>query len=348
MLRKKNALMRSGKMEKAAALSKKIGDAIKKYSTAEFSKVDMLSDTKSVWNKVRQLTGRSKATVDVNQNSDVTADSFNKHYAAVSTDTEYVAPRFKSTANTQCDSEFFTECGVFNMLETLRPTATGLDNLPAWFLKVGAPFFASPIADMFSLSLSSVFIPQQWKTASISPTPKVSKPLTPSDYRPISITPVLSRVMERIVVREHIYPSLQSPPYGLNFDDQFAFRPTGSTTAALIKLIHEITAMLETNPYVIVYAIDFSNALALSATASYLANIPECNYQTVFTIGLWNSFEIIPTAHGSMVKNQIVSEYRQASSKDQLLGQSRMSSLDQISTRSLMETRWSSLPMTLI
>src|SRR5664279_2192863 len=66
--------------------------------------------------------------------------------------------------------------------------------------------------------------------------------------------------MERIVVRDHIYPALQRPPHGLFFDDQYAFRPTGSTTAALIKLIHEVTAMLETNPYVIVYAIDFSKA----------------------------------------------------------------------------------------
>jgi hypothetical protein len=66
--------------------------------------------------------------------------------------------------------------------------------------------------------------------------------------------------MERIIVRDYIYPSLQCPPPGLIFDDQFAFRPAGSTTAALIKLIHEVTAMLETNPYVIVYAIDFSKA----------------------------------------------------------------------------------------
>ena len=142
----------------------------------------------------------------------------------------------------------------------LRPTATGLDNLPAWFLKVGAPFFAAPIADMFNLSLTTSDVPKQWKAALVSPVLKISKPLTPADYRPISITPVLSRVMERIIVRDHIYPSLQRPPPGLIFDDQFAFRPSGSTAAALIKLIQEISTMLETNPYVIVYAIDFSKA----------------------------------------------------------------------------------------
>jgi head-tail adaptor len=76
MLRKKNALMRSGKVEQAATLSKKIGDAIKARNTAEFSNVDVLSDTRNVWAKVRQLTGRSKTGTDVNlssQNSAVTA-----------------------------------------------------------------------------------------------------------------------------------------------------------------------------------------------------------------------------------------------------------------------------------
>ena len=59
------------------------------------------------------------------------------------------------------------------MLEALRPAVTGLDDLPAWFLKVGAPFFAAPIADMFNLSLSTSVVPNQWKSASISPLPKI-------------------------------------------------------------------------------------------------------------------------------------------------------------------------------
>jgi hypothetical protein len=283
MLRKKNALMRSGKVEQAAALSKKIGDAIKAHNTAEFSNVDVLSDNRNVWAKVRQLTGRSKAGTDENQTSAVTADLLNVHYASISTDSDYKAPLPKSTANSRSTSELITEWRVFNMLEALRPTATGLDELPAWFLKIGAPFFAAPIADMFNLSMTSSVVPKQWKAASISPVPKISKPLTPADYRPISITPILSRVMERIIVRDQIYPSLQCPPQGLTFDDQFAFRPTGSTTAALIKLIHEITAMLENNSYVIVYAIDFSKAFDTIRHSELLdkysrMELPDCIY----------------------------------------------------------------------
>jgi len=136
----------------------------------------------------------------------------------------------------------------------------GLDNIPAWFLKVGSPFFSGPICNMMNLSLSSSIVPRQWKIASILPIPKIPAPLTPSDYRPISITPILSRMLERVVVTDFIYPSFQSAPPDLNFLDQFAFQPTASTTVALIHLLHVISELLDTNPFVIVYALDFSKA----------------------------------------------------------------------------------------
>ena len=260
MLRRKNRLMRSGHVEKAGALALKIGEAITKFNSAELSRVDVLSDSRSMWSKVRQLTGRSKSSSAASRNSAITADLLNRHYAAVSTDANYTAPSVKATANNSSAATHITNLRLFKVLDSLRPTATGLDNIPAWFLRIGAPFFTAPLADLMNLSLSSSVVPQQWKLASILPIPKISTPHVPSDYRPISITPVLSRILERIVVTDYVYPSLSSPPPGLTFSDQFAFQPTGSTTAALIHLLHTITTLLETNPYVIVYALDFSKA----------------------------------------------------------------------------------------
>jgi len=79
-------------------------------------------------------------------------------------------------------------------------------------------------------------------------------------YRPISVTPISSSVLERIVIRDFIYPALQHPPTQLDFTDQFAFQPLSSTTAALTALLQTITTMLTTNKYVIVYCLDFSKA----------------------------------------------------------------------------------------
>jgi len=56
------------------------------------------------------------------------------------------------------------------------------------------------------------------------------------------------------------YPSFNKAPPRLSFDDHYAFRRTGSTTAALIQLLNTIANMLATNKYVVVLFLNFSNA----------------------------------------------------------------------------------------
>jgi len=97
------------------------------------------------------------------------------------------------------------------MLDSLRPTATGLDNLPAWFLRLAAPVLRGRVADLINVSLMTSTVPRLWKQARIQPVPKVPSPHQASDYRPISITSVLTRLTERIVVRRYVYPG--SPIY---------------------------------------------------------------------------------------------------------------------------------------
>ena len=94
-----------------------------------------------------------------------------------------------------------------------------------------------------------------------------------TDFRPISVTPILSRLMERQVVRQFIYPAFLNPPQNLTFADQFGFRPTGSTTAALVYLLHNITDLLSTNPFVIVIALDSSKAFDTVRHSSLLQKI---------------------------------------------------------------------------
>ena len=89
--------------------------------------------------------------------------------------------------------------------------------------------------------------------------------------------------MEKSVVRHFLYPSFQNPPVNLSFADQFAYRPTGSTTSALIYLLHTITDLLSSNPFVLVIALDFSKAFdtvrhsSLLHKFSYLS-IPDSVY----------------------------------------------------------------------
>ena len=66
--------------------------------------------------------------------------------------------------------------------------------------------------------------------------PKITNPqFLISEFRPISVTTVLTRIMGRLVVTHSLYSCLLNPPPTLSFEDQYAFSPTGSPTTALIK-----------------------------------------------------------------------------------------------------------------
>ena len=78
-----------------------------------------------------------------------------------------------------------------------------------------------------------------------------------SDLRPISVTSILSRAVERIIVQKYLWPSLNDDM----MNDQFGFRPTGSTTCALIYMLHKIYSMFENgNEYVRCILIDYCKA----------------------------------------------------------------------------------------
>jgi len=62
-------------------------------------------------------------------------------------------------------------------------------------------------------------IPNLWRSALVTLIPMVPKPVAISDYRPISVTPLLSRVADKLPVRPVIPSDMIA--------DQFGFRPTG-------------------------------------------------------------------------------------------------------------------------
>ena len=258
-LRCKNRLMRAGRVEEASALAERIGKDLVKLSKARLCHISNKTNSKDMWTAVRQLTGRSRSVCAVDALDGITAESLNSHYAHISTDEGFQPPKWKHTVMAN-DTDIISEWRVFRILDGLRATATGVDQLPAWFLRLAAPVFCKPLARLFNLSLANSVVPLQWKQASICPVPKVATPTNHSDFRPISITPVLTRMMERIVVREFLYPALLTPPTALDFSDQYAFRPTGSTTAALIYILQSVTDLLVDNSYVSVIALDFSKA----------------------------------------------------------------------------------------
>jgi len=77
-----------------------------------------------------------------------------------------------------------------------------------------------------------------------------------SDFRLISVTPHLSRIAEKVIVRRWLQPAIPVD----NILDPLAFKPSGSITAALVDFTHQLTKMLEQNDYVRCLMIDFTKA----------------------------------------------------------------------------------------
>jgi len=118
------------------------------------------------------------------------------------------------------------------------------------------------------------------RSTPVSPIPKVNQPKEITDYRPISITSVLCRIYEKLMIRRFVYPAIQDNEFKEKLGDQYALRPTGSTTAALTSLLSETTGMLQTNDYVRVIALDFSKAfdsIRHQELGRKLAAVPVCD-----------------------------------------------------------------------
>ena len=95
------------------------------------------------------------------------------------------------------------------------------------------------VIHIFNCSLKTGTVPSQWRTAVITSVPKTSNHAILSDFRTISVIPILSRVLERFVVTRWLQPAV---PKDL-ICDQFAFCPTGSTNCALTHFMHQVQGM---------------------------------------------------------------------------------------------------------
>ena len=80
--------------------------------------------------------------------------------------------------------------------------STGLDGLPARFIKDGAPVIKIPVTYIVNLSIDTGVVPDDMKSARLTPIYKKSSPLDVGNYRPVSILSVVSKILERTVYNQ--------------------------------------------------------------------------------------------------------------------------------------------------
>ena len=144
---------------------------------------------------------------------------------------------------------------VLSYINILDPSkATGLDGLGPKIIKLAATNLAPFIAALINKSISSGTFPSQLKCAKVFTVFKGGAKSDPSNYRPISILPTVSKLFEKHV-NKHLMNYLNK--YKLIHESQSGFRQKHSCQTALVKLLDQWMACIDTGDLVGSLFIDF-------------------------------------------------------------------------------------------
>jgi hypothetical protein len=120
---------------------------------------------------------------------------------------------------------------VLNSILGIGSNSVGLDEIPLKFLKLFIHVVLPFITHIFNTAITSGTFPAAWKVSRVVPIAKISDPLEPKDYRPVSILPALSKAL-KIVMRDQIVVYIESTRPLNPF--QFGFRFGHSTITGLL------------------------------------------------------------------------------------------------------------------
>ena len=138
-----------------------------------------------------------------------------------------------------------------------RNKAAGLGDLPPGMLKDCCDYIAKPPCHIINLSLVNTTVPSESKKARMIPLDKSGPVNEHKNYRPISILPILSKLLER-AAQEQIRDYLEERSLISKF--QFGYRPNRSTQQATILLTEEIRFEADDNKLVEALVLDLSKA----------------------------------------------------------------------------------------
>ena len=219
------------------------------------------SNSKELWNSMKKMTNlHTNKKQLITTNEEVRADELNNFFLRFSPQKELLDHELDWASLNNSSSSFSWKITSQQVQSTFQKVSnkksTGPDGLPAMVLKTCAAELTAVWCPLFQRSLDCCTVPALWKKSIVIPIPKVQCPAENKDYRPIALTSVVMKCLEKIMVRmlkveiaSHLDPL------------QFAYRAGRSTEDAVISVTHLINKHLETPAaYARVLFADFSSA----------------------------------------------------------------------------------------
>ena len=135
--------------------------------------------------------------------------------------------------------------------------APGPDNITSTVLKKCKKNLLLPLKIIFESSLSSAQIPDDWKNARVVPIPKKGSRAVAGNYRPVSLTSTVCKLLERIMRSKLMDHLIENKIINLS---QHGFMSDRSCQTNLLEFLDKITKMLDEGKAADVIYLDYSKA----------------------------------------------------------------------------------------
>ena len=167
------------------------------------------------------------------------------------------------------DFKHVTHDQVMKKLNNLKINkAPGFDKIQAKFLKIASSVISVPIMNMINHSIDTATFPSQLKCAQVSPIYKNKDSLCKSNYRPVSVLTVMSKIFESLLCDQLI----------IHFENIFcnmlsAYRRSYSCNNVLLRFVEECKMLLDEGHYVATILMDLSKAFDCLPHALMIAKL---------------------------------------------------------------------------
>ena len=196
-------------------------------------------DPRSLWNTINALTGRMKTRTPPQASVKDLSDDF---FASVVTDPnrpiQLTEPGTTTAPHRLLDCfQKVEESTVLELLQSIHDDrkSAGSDGLPGCILKNYAKDLTPSVTQLINASLTSSELPTPLKLARVSPIFKNGDPSLATQYRPISLLSLVSKLLEKVVARQ-LRSYLEE--FSIIPKEQFAYRQHHSTEDALVYAIN--------------------------------------------------------------------------------------------------------------
>lgn len=196
----------------------------------------------------------------------IICNKFCEFYSNIGSDLAKKIPTSKKTFSDYLDTHirnsiYFAPTDE-NEIETIvknlkNKKSCGFDGISNILLKGIITQIKFPLSIVFNRSLEEGIFPYDMKTAEIIPIYKGKDKQLMANYRPVSLLPVLSKVLEKIIYKR-LYTFLINE--NILFDSQYGFRHGRSTIQALTEFVGKVVEGFEENKYTLGVFIDLSKA----------------------------------------------------------------------------------------